>query len=78
MGFVALQGGRLGFGKYTKLFRLLAAIGIVALGFHGWRLASPDRLWAGLTERVLIGLFLLWVLVLAKALVKHSKQIEQG
>jgi hypothetical protein len=76
MGFVALQGRRLGLEKYTMLLRLLAVIGVIILGFHGWRLASPERLWAGLTERMLIGLFFLWALVLARVLAVHLKPIE--
>jgi len=73
MAFTALQGNRFISGKYPGLLRALALTGILVLGFHVWRLASPDRLWAGLTERILIGLFFLWAMVLAKALCAHSE-----
>lgn len=77
MGLVALQGGRLGFGRFTNVLRLLAITGVIVLGFHGWHLASPDRLWAGLTERILIGLFFLWAMVLARAFYSNSQVVQK-
>lgn len=73
MAFTALRGNRFISGKYPGLSRTLALTGLLALGLHAWRLASPDRFWAGLTERILIGLFFLWAMVLAKALCAHSE-----
>jgi hypothetical membrane protein len=71
---------------YGRLFRLysFATIGILLLfgalaGVEGPRLAAQQPTpWLGLTERVNIGAYLLWVLVLAVTLWRSSSERETG
>ena len=73
----------IGFGAslYGRRFRLYSFVTLLTVlgfgawaGFEGGRLAAQQpTLWLGVTERICIGAYLLWVLVLAVTLLRASK-----
>lgn len=78
-----LAFGAAAFGRWFRVYSLITAV--VVLGFGGYTGTQSPRIpkgeptpWLGLSERVSIGAWLLWLVVLAVILLQRNAPTSQG